>query len=527
MGRVWVTEVRPQVLRTGRENDPLNASYREEGAGRCSSVPAGDDGVLLAEIDVEVEATSTGLRRLPGDLTAINVIERDRPVLLTTRLLQEGPGAFPGAGGSGESSGPGPIELDDLTDVVIPASAPLTNRVLGWDAAEGRWEPVDLPSPTTDHGSMSGLEDDDHPQYLLVDSTDRSLRDHLNAGNFRLTNLAPSAADADAVRRDEVIRDGAAASRDLDGTYPDPIVVGLLERPLSTTPPTNGQVLQWSEDPQSGTGEWTPATVVSGGSSQREETDLTRIVALNYVHGQPSSLRFNFEDNDVNGIAIAFGLAVEGGENLVPGPVQRQTLTDRTVQVFTEEFDTNALGGGGAWRRLRLDFDRVIPLADLSLNDGLLVAGSESNDPLVDGVFLPIEEEFLEQIPNGLLEVVVRGDFILDAQDPPRAIDAEHVRGQRPTGDRPQGADAGVQGGLFESWVQYQMGVVNLNTATAEELRNLSGVGPELADRIVEERDRQGGFADVDALNEVRGIGRSLLTRLRGRVTTDPIDPRR
>jgi hypothetical protein len=48
----------------------------------------------------------------------------------------------------------------------------------------------------------------------------------------------------------------------------------------------------------------------------------------------------------------------------------------------------------------------------------------------------------------------LRGDFVLDTNDPPRAIDAEYVRAELPTGDRPSGSDVGIQGGLFESWFQ-------------------------------------------------------------------------
>jgi hypothetical protein len=57
------------------------------------------------------------------------------------------------------------------------------------------------------------------------------------------------------------------------------------------------------------------------------------------------------------------------------------------------------------------------------------------------------------------LWVILRGDFVMDAGDPSRAIDAEFVRGELPTGDRPrppagQSLDkqSGIQGGLFESW---------------------------------------------------------------------------
>jgi competence protein ComEA len=54
-----------------------------------------------------------------------------------------------------------------------------------------------------------------------------------------------------------------------------------------------------------------------------------------------------------------------------------------------------------------------------------------------------------------------------------------------------------------------------LNGATLEELERLPGVGPALAQRILEERRRRGAFASVDDLLDVRGIGPATLERLR------------
>jgi hypothetical protein len=49
-----------------------------------------------------------------------------------------------------------------------------------------------------DHGSLSGLLDDDHTQYILVDGT-RAFTGDQSVGNFKLTNLADGTADQDAV----------------------------------------------------------------------------------------------------------------------------------------------------------------------------------------------------------------------------------------------------------------------------------------------------------------------------------------
>lgn len=62
---------------------------------------------------------------------------------------------------------------------------------------------------------------------------------------------------------------------------------------------------------------------------------------------------------------------------------------------------------------------------------------------------------------------------------------------------------------------QEKPGVVNLNTATLDELTGLPGVGEKRAQQILDERKARGGFKSVDELLEIRGIGPSNLEKLR------------
>ena len=56
---------------------------------------------------------------------------------------------------------------------------------------------------------------------------------------------------------------------------------------------------------------------------------------------------------------------------------------------------------------------------------------------------------------------------------------------------------------------------LNLNTATAEQLDTLPGVGPALAERIVEFRGQQGPFGAVEELKKVQGAKKTLVTSLK------------
>jgi len=63
---------------------------------------------------------------------------------------------------------------------------------------------------------------------------------------------------------------------------------------------------------------------------------------------------------------------------------------------------------------------------------------------------------------------------------------------------------------------------VDINAATTADLELLPGIGPTLAARILEERERGGRFGSVGELTRVRGIGPRTLETLRPLVTVAP-----
>lgn len=61
--------------------------------------------------------------------------------------------------------------------------------------------------------------------------------------------------------------------------------------------------------------------------------------------------------------------------------------------------------------------------------------------------------------------------------------------------------------------------LVNLNTATTEELQQLTGIGEKKAELIIQYREEQGGFKQIDDLKQVSGIGDKTFESLKDSIT--------
>ena len=60
--------------------------------------------------------------------------------------------------------------------------------------------------------------------------------------------------------------------------------------------------------------------------------------------------------------------------------------------------------------------------------------------------------------------------------------------------------------------------IVHLNSATLEQLETLDGIGPSLAQRIIDYRTEHGGFRSLEQLDDVSGFGPARMAALDGHV---------
>jgi competence protein ComEA len=63
---------------------------------------------------------------------------------------------------------------------------------------------------------------------------------------------------------------------------------------------------------------------------------------------------------------------------------------------------------------------------------------------------------------------------------------------------------------------------VNINTATQSELEAVKGVGPAKAKAIIQYREANGNFKNVDDLDNVKGFGKASVDKLKEALSVSP-----
>ena len=64
-----------------------------------------------------------------------------------------------------------------------------------------------------------------------------------------------------------------------------------------------------------------------------------------------------------------------------------------------------------------------------------------------------------------------------------------------------------------------QVGKININKASAEQLKSIPGVGMKKAQAIIDYRSKNGEFSSVDDLVNVKGIGKKMMAKMKSSIS--------
>jgi competence protein ComEA len=112
-------------------------------------------------------------------------------------------------------------------------------------------------------------------------------------------------------------------------------------------------------------------------------------------------------------------------------------------------------------------------------------------------------------------------DLAAKSSEPPQAEMASG-RGQATAMSPSPVASLADQRPTVETPKRSHQSLLDLNRATDEDFDALPGVGPKLAERIMEYRQSVGAFHSLDELRSVKGIGKKKFERIRSLVTVTP-----
>ena len=128
--------------------------------------------------------------------------------------------------------------------------------------------------------------------------------------------------------------------------------------------------------------------------------------------------------------------------------------------------------------------------SDARVNDALQLAGGATKKANLEGVNLAATLQDGQQITI-----------------PRKGEEGASGSGAASSGNITSGTSSGASSGG-------SAGLVNVNTATSEELQTLPGIGPALAQRIIDYRTSQGSFKSCEDITNVSGIGEKTYERI-------------
>jgi competence protein ComEA len=96
----------------------------------------------------------------------------------------------------------------------------------------------------------------------------------------------------------------------------------------------------------------------------------------------------------------------------------------------------------------------------------------------------------------------------LDEEDPPPSVQGGQDKSNKEEQDSGSDMPAGGQ-------------VINLNTATLDQLDSLPGIGPVIAQRIIDYRESERGFTTIEEIIQVSGIGEATFAKIEDLITVE------
>lgn len=183
----------------------------------------------------------------------------------------------------------------------------------------------------------------------------------------------------------------------------------------------------------------------------------------------------------------------------------------------------------------------VAPVGDGPAGDPAGNPAGEDDAPLGEGEGgadrprgTPVVVHVAGAVQNPGVHTLREGQRVADAvaaaggPTPDARVDLVNLAARLEDGQKihiPSEKDARVAGGVPAAWegggIQAQPAKVSLNRAGVAELDTLPGIGPALAQRILDYRRAHGPFRRLEDLQQVPGIGPAKFQEIRGRLTLD------
>jgi len=238
----------------------------------------------------DLDPSATRLYMSPGERTKLAGIEALADVTDAANVAAAGAVMVGDAAGgdlSGTYANPSVVAIQGTG---CSSATPTAGQT--WVYSGSQWSPG---SPAvggaSDHGTLTGLGDDDHTQYILVDGT-RAFTGAVSLGGSQINSLASPTLPADAANKGYVddqiptsLPPSGAASGDLGGTYPGPDVVAIQGTAVNSATPTTGEALLYS-----GT-QWSPGPINFLELNDVDPTGLTNLDLFYYSSASGTIVR--------------------------------------------------------------------------------------------------------------------------------------------------------------------------------------------------------------------------------------------